>query len=117
MLEDVEQTVTFRTPLGEAIEGQLTEIRVDETAHGVETFFIKLAVDYATYEQLHEQELFNLLPQARNELALERLEVGVPVELEAILRPTWGRLLLAKGLTENEVASLLVAPPRSMAFS
>lgn len=116
MPDIIEQPITFRTPLGGLVRGHLEEVRFEETTRGVETFFIKLGLDYSAYQQIDEQELFNLLPQVRNELLLEKLEIGIPVEMEAILRPTLAKFILDQGLTENEVAQELVAPSGVYSF-
>jgi hypothetical protein len=116
MPDNIDQIVTFRTPLGGVVAGHLQEVGFEETKHGVETFLIKLGLDYPAYQQIDEQEFFNLLPQARNDLLLEKLEVGVPVELEAILRPTLAKFILDQGLTETEVAQQLVTPSETYGF-
>jgi hypothetical protein len=115
-MTELYQEVTFQTPLGEGITGYLKEVRLDQTSRGVETFFIKLEVDYDTYEQIDEQGWFNLLPETRNDLALEKLEDQVPVELEAILRPALAYFVLEKGLRPDEVDKLLAQPAAEYGF-
>src|SRR5262245_60139567 len=110
MMAELYQEVTFQTPLGGAISGQLREVRFDETSRGVETFFMKVEVSYDTYEQIDAQGWFNLLPEVRNDLELEKLEAGIPVEIEAILRPTLTKALLDQGLTIKGVTDLILSP-------
>ncbi len=103
-----DQKITFRTPLGQAVAAQIGEVKLAKTTLGVETFFISLTVDYPLYRQIDEQELFNLLPQVRNQLALEKLEAEIPVEIEAILKPALAKFLQQQNLTAAEVAKLLL---------
>lgn len=105
-----DQKITFRTPLGQAITAQMGELKLTQTTQGVETFFVNLTVDYPTYQQIDEQQLFNLLPQVRNELALEKLEADIPVEIEAILKPALAKFLQQQKLAAVEVAKLLLQP-------
>ena len=115
-MAELYQEVTFQTPLGEALTGQLREVRFDQTSRGLETLFMKVEVDYDTYRQIDEQGWFNLLPEVRNDLTLEKLEMGIPVELEASLRPVLAKFLLDKGLTADDVARLLAQPAAAYNF-
>lgn len=109
-MAELYQAVTFQTPLGGAVTGQLREVRLGQTSRGVETLFIKLEVEYETYRQIDEQGWFNLLPEVRNDLALEKLEVDVPVEIEAVLRPTLTKVLVDQGLTIKSATDLMLLP-------
>lgn len=115
-MAELYQEVMFQTPLGEALTGQLREVRFGQTSRGLETFFMKVEVDYDTYRQIDEQGWFNLLPEVRNDLTLEKLEMGVPVELEASLRPALAKFLLEEGVTADKVARLLAQPAAEYKF-
>lgn len=105
-----DQKITFRTPLDQVIAAQMGDLKLGQITQGVETFFVSLTVDYPTFQHIDELELFNLLPQVRNELALEKLEADIPVEIEAILKPALAKFLQQQKLTAAEVAKLLLQP-------
>lgn len=82
--------------------------RVTENRSGSQTRTIGFEVDWPTYEFVLAGEWLGMLPAARGGVSAARLEVDLPIELSAYLRPSVVKAVLQKQTDAEEMFQVLL---------